>query len=178
MPKRTLLLISALAGITLLLLYFALTLEYKSTPTPASSPQVSAPQTSLPKTARVYFEPSELKVQKALLKSSHSASLMIDPGVHKVTAVQLELQFDPNVIETISLEPASGSASFFDALSPVLFTQIDREKGRISYAVGISPNELPRTKNGVVANLFFTLKSNLPAGKAGVATPSSQISFL
>lgn len=83
---------------------------------------------------------------------------MIDSAGHHVTAVQLEMTFDPALIEKITLKPPPPSASFFDPSSPVLFQKVDYTTGRISYAVGIAPNQAPRIGKGTVVAISITAK--------------------
>jgi len=96
---------------------------------------------------------------------------VVRSGNNRITAVQLEMTFDPELVTDITLEPASESTSFFDPSSPVLFNKTDYANGRISYAVGISPNKAAKTGTGVLVHLTFKLKPN-------TASSSSQITFL
>lgn len=76
-----------------------------------------------------------------------------------VTAVQLELTFDPEKITNVDVT-APKTQGFFDNPT-VLLKNVDKTKGRITFAFGISPAQSPKKGNGTVAVLSFTPKLTL-----------------
>lgn len=158
MSKRTLFLIFALFIITFVLLMVAL---YK--------PQA-------PKTLQVVTAPKEPAAQTDLsfgsLSASASSSIPINiaTGKNKVTAVQLELQYDPQVLTNVSITPGS----FFK--NPViLLNQIDAKTGRISYALGINPTDQGVVGQGVVANISFSAKTKTSEETAIIFLPKTLV---
>lgn len=74
----------------------------------------------------------------------------IETNANEVTAIQLELQYDPKAITNVRIKPSQ----FF--ASPVeLMKRIDRKNGKITYMVGISPLQKPIKGRGTVAEISF-----------------------
>lgn len=91
-------------------------------------------------------------------KIAYSLPIKISAKNNKVTTVQLELSYDPNMLRIISFTPGT----FFP--KPVsLLNKIDEKNGRISYAIGTAPNDSGIQGDGVVAILTFQAKSPLRA---------------
>lgn len=156
MSKRTLFLIFALFVITFVLLMIAL---YN----PSAIPNLPVQLPTAPKQA---VEQSTLTLGNPTVDASSSPSnftysvpINISTGKNKVTAVQLELQYDPEVLTSVSVTPG---AFFKDPV--VLLNQIDAKTGRISYAFGInlSPTEEGVMGENIVANITFKTKSITP----------------
>ncbi|MEK7517526.1 MAG: cohesin domain-containing protein [Patescibacteria group bacterium] len=98
-------------------------------------------------------------------KITYSIPITISTNKNKITAVQLEMSYDPKVLTIISLSPGT----FFP--KPVtLLEKEDEDNGRISYAIGIAPNTPGIEGEGVVATLTFQTKSQF--------LKTTQISFL
>lgn len=153
--KRTVVFLCVLFGITIVFLFTALNPQLAnsnfvystSIPTPII-------QTSL------YFDPSQdvISTRSAELQKN---AIMIDTGGNSVQLVQIELSFDPNIVNNIDIIPGK----FFPAASIVL-KNIDYDNGRISFALK-SP---PTRGKGVLAILSY-----------GIVNPHSvqtMISFL
>jgi hypothetical protein len=94
---------------------------------------------------------------------------MIDTGkgtkTNKVTAVQLELQYDPKMITNVRVVPGS----FFTNPVPLVTTN-DTATGKLTYALAISPTATGATGSGTVATVQF--QSVMPKGG------STQLSIL
>lgn len=79
----------------------------------------------------------------------------IETGGNEVTAVQIELKYDPSAITNIAIKPSK----FFT--SPVeLMKLIDTKNGRITYMIGISPAQNPVSGSGSVAQITFSKVRN------------------
>jgi len=93
---------------------------------------------------------------------NYSLPINIVTGKNQVTAVQLELQYDPLILTDVAVVPGS-----FFTKPVVLLNQIDAKTGRISYAFGIQLEDKGIIGKGVVANLTFSVKANAPE-KTGI----------
>lgn len=78
---------------------------------------------------------------------------VLETNSNKDTAIQLELKYDPNAITEIAITPGD----LFN--NPVeLIKNIDSKNGRITYALGISPTQLPVEGKGTAAIITFRKK--------------------
>lgn len=144
MSKQTVGLIIALIFVTAILVYTAVTPKQPSKITPPAKTQ----------TAPVVLSQTTLTLSPALLSlSSNSGSLnvVIDSGNNKITAVQLELSYDPKALTAVDIQPGP----FLD--KPItLIKTIDDKNGKISYALGISPTATAKNGQGSVATITFS----------------------
>ena len=90
-----------------------------------------------------------------------TAQVSIDTSVDNVTAIQLELGYDPNILSNVKIVPGP----FFKS-PQVIYEKNDPIKGRYTYMYGITPSGQPLKGTGVVATITFTVK----AGTAGKQT--------
>lgn len=157
MSKRTLALIIILVVITGVLVALAVTPEKK----PVSPPAAIVPTPTSAAQTALAFSPNPLTIASP----SATVDVVVDTQTNPVTAVQLELSYDPKVITSIDIKPGS----FFTNPAELLKT-IDAKEGKISYALGILPSDNPQKGQGVVATI--TLRTNLKVGQ------STQIAFL
>lgn len=150
MSRRTIILIIVLIAATGVLLAMALNPQQQYRPAPQLRP-IQKPnyvQTIL-----------ELSNNPTVVASSASAlpSYSIDVSMktynNNVTAVQLELSFDPNVLINVDIKPGS-----FLKNPIVLVKKIDILNGRISYALGIPPGGNTTVGSGTVAVITFMSK--------------------
>lgn len=153
MSKRTLFLIFALFIITSVLLIMAL---YNPNPKPPAPPPPIAEkqinQTVLSFGQPLAATPSSLLSQPAVF--SYSVPIEISTGDNRVTAVQLELQYDPEVLTDVAVAPGT-----FFAKPEILLKQIDQKTGRITYAFGVGLTDNPIAGTGTVAILSFSAKN-------------------
>lgn len=140
MSKRTLALIIVLLFITGILIAVALYPQKQSTQTIYNSKPTPTPLAQ----SVLSITPNPLVISS----QSAVAQVAIDSGNNKVTAVQLEISFDPKKITKITLNPG-------DALenAVVLLNNVDMKEGRISYAIGISPTGVAKVAKGIVATM-------------------------
>ncbi len=165
MSKRTLFLIFALFTITSILLVMAL---YQPQPTKITQ-IVTAPKDPIAQTMLSFGNP--------LIATSSSASVLnyslpinIQTFKNKVTAVQLELQYDPQVLTDVVVAPGA----FFPNPN-ILLKQIDAKTGRISSAFGVTLNDSGVTGKGIVANLTFSVKAGTPEKTAIIFLPKTMV---
>ncbi|MBI3576601.1 hypothetical protein HY086_01005 [Candidatus Gottesmanbacteria bacterium] len=102
------------------------------------------------------FEPADLSTG---LGQTVSIAVNVVPSTNIVTAAELHLQFDPALLELVSISPAS-------VFSVLTASVIDNSAGQASITVGappLSPVQAPTS----VATVAFRTKSSL--GSAGVS---------
>ena len=165
MSKRTFTLIFTLFTVAFMLVMISVynPSSYSTTPIPTPSPTPEPlTQTELRfgilSSFPTFSSPSGAK-------KAYSIPIHISAKKNKVTAVQLEISYDPQMLTTVFLAPGT----FFP--KPVaLLNEIDENNGRISYAIGTAPNTSGIVGEGIVATLTFQAKSPLPE--------TTQISFL
>lgn len=130
-----------------MLLAFALTQKKAPPSSVVQTPQVQVPY------AHTTLELSNYPV--SLATSSGSPVYLLDVNINteidKVTAVQLELSFDPKAITIVDINPGP----FFKNPAQLL-KRINPKDGSISYALGIKPGENGITGKGVVAKISYT----------------------
>jgi|WetSurMetagenome_2_1015567.scaffolds.fasta_scaffold06078_8 hypothetical protein len=171
MSKRTLFLIFALFITTIVLLAIAV---YQPQ-TPKTTTQITpTPREAIEQTVLSIGNPSiaaPTASSSPLLRSSglsYSIPIRISTGKNKVTAVQLELQYDPLILVNVELSPGP-----FFASPTALLNLIDNKTGRISYALGIATSGA--SGNGIVANLNFSVKNKNPQDTAIIFLPKTLV---
>lgn len=151
MSKRTLLLIFALFTVAFSLMMIAL---YQPSKIKVSN-KPSSP-TSFENLAKATLSFGALKsfsenISSKSAKTVYELPVVIKTNESKITAVQLELAFDPNLLKNVDIS----LGSFFK--NPAIFlNQIDEKTGRISYALGTT-NKNDLEKEGIVVELKFEL---------------------
>lgn len=158
MPRKTLALISGLVLVTVVL--FAVALKASKTannPTPTPSPMNEQTNTQVSPTISMAhsvltLSPNPINV---LPGGQGQVSVNIDTSDNSVTAVQLELAYDPNSITNVKVT----AGSLFQ--NPVvLIDKNNAQTGRYTYAFGITPNHPTIQGTGTVATVSFTAKSS------------------
>lgn len=164
MSKRTLFLIFALFIITSVLL--AVTL-YKPVPKPI--PRVTAPKEPVAQTSLMF---GALSSSTSLPSSNltYSIPINIETQKNKVTAIQLELQYDPLVLTNVSVVPGP----FFQN-SNILLSQINAKTGRISYAFGVGLTDTGKMGKGTAAVITFETKSATTQKTAILFLPKTKV---
>lgn len=157
MSKRTLFLIFALFLITFVLLMMAL---YQPQ-APKVTPPVTITKEPVAQTTLSFGTPSIATSSSATILN-YSVPINISTGKNKVTAVQLELQYDPLVLTNVAIVPSS-----FFANPQTLLSQIDTKTGRVSYAFGAGLKDPGAIGTGSIANLTFSVKTNT-SNKTGI----------
>lgn len=143
--NRTLLLILVLTGFTIFFLILAL-----RPPMPSSNTKIIPTPTP--------FAQSTLTLTEVPTNSTTSAintkqfTVNIDTHINSVTVAQIEIGYDPGVVTITNIEPGT----FFP--HPVqLLKNIDMKNGRISYALGIQPQESGIKGKGTIATISYTI---------------------
>jgi len=153
MSKRTLALIGLLVVLTAALVAIAVSPKQpvtQQTPTPT----VMQPSPTPPAETVISLSPNPLTATGG----TNTIDVLVNTGTNKLTAIQLELSYDPKIISNVSIKPGS----FIEAPFPLL-NNIDQANGRISYALGLAPSATAKTGSGVIATISF--RAQLPAGQ-------------
>lgn len=154
MSKRTILLIVVLIVVTVGLFVIALLSINKQTPpqinTTGSTPTVTP---TPPAHTILALDPTTV----TMASSSGSINVTINTNGDNITAVQLELQYDPAVLTNVKLTPGT-----FLPDASVLINNVDPSTGRISYALIIASPTGAKSGSGTIATLSF---STLPTTK-------------
>jgi len=166
MSRRTLFLIFALFLITFVLLVVAL---YQPSVPKTTQTTVTTPKQPVAQTVLSFGNPS-VATSSSTSALSYSLPVNISSGKNKVTAVQLELQYDPEILTDVVVVPGS----FFPSPN-VLLNQINPKTGRISYAFGIGLNGQGVTGKDTVAHLTFSTKTTTPVKTAIIFLPKTLV---
>lgn len=150
MPKKTLALISGLVVVTIVLFIIALRAGQQAPSNQAATVAHNATP-AVPAHTVLAIGPNPLTVAPA---QQGSVNVTINTSDNNVTAVQLELGYDPNIVSNVKVTPGPLFTS------PVIL--IDKNNplsGRYTYAFGITPSGQPVKGTGVVATVTFTTKA-------------------
>lgn len=150
MSKKTLALIVGLVILTAVLLIIALQTNNRQAPTPTDDQTAQATPTP-PAESVLTITPDVIDLTSGAT-GQQSVNVELDTGTNQVTAVQLELGYDPSVIRNVTVTPGT----FFTSPT-ILLNNNDTTEGRISYAIGIAPAQDPRSGSGTVATISFTV---------------------
>lgn len=149
MPRKTLALISGLVVVTIILFVIALRAGQQQLAPNSSktSPMASQPTPVIPAHTTLALAPNPLTVTPGRLET---VNITMDTSDNKVTAVQLELGYDPTIISNVKVTPGPLFAN-----PVVLINKNHPTTGRYTYAFGITPSNEPVNGKGVVATISF-----------------------
>lgn len=160
MSKKTIALITGLVLLTVLLV--SLAVQTSKPIQPAPSVVESEPTVEVEAKTILFMTPT-------VTGRSASVQVSMDSKDNEVTAVQMEISYDPKILSFVSASPSS----IFSQGVP-LINVVDKKNGRISYALGLSPQQAKSIHTGDtdVATLLFT--------KVGSASDSAstEVKFL
>ena len=151
MSTRTLTLIIVLILVTAGLVWIATaTVPY---PTTSTNRQAIVPKVT-PPVAQTVLRFDDLSMAT---NSAYTLPIIIQTGKNLVTAVQLDLLYDPKVLSNVKME----QGTFFT--NPVtLLNSTDAATGRVSYALGVGPQDHGKKGEDIVAIIRFNTKSVYP----------------
>lgn len=150
MPRKTLALISGLVLVTLVLFIVALNSNNNvQAPTPSPVPTIQTQISPIiPANSVLSLSPNPAIVEES---KKGSVEVNIDTSDNDVTAIQLEIAYDPNFITNVKVTPGA----LFE--SPVvLINKNNVNEGRYTYAYGIMPNRPTIRGVGGAATITFT----------------------
>ena len=136
--------------IALSILTFILNTQTKKPQSPPDSSKASIPTSIISPEAQSVLTllPNPLTLDA---NGNGIINVNLETNSNEVTAVQLELQYDPKAIANIVIKPAK---FFTNAVE--LMKRIDTVNGRITYMIGISPTQNPVSGSGTVAQITFS----------------------
>lgn len=131
-------------------------------PTPV--PETTVAPTTVPSLATIRMTPEAYTLPTT---GNGQLDIVVDPSSHEVTAVQLEIKYDPAKLRNVAITSVN---TFF--LNPVSISPdtVDQTSGIINFSRGLSPADSPPTGPGVFARLTFS--------KVTGATGSTPLNFL
>lgn len=143
MPRKTIALIISLFVVTIILFAAALKSQPKSLPKTVVVPTV------IPVAQTVV----ELSPNPVFLSASNAGTIdvMVDTSTNELTAIQLEIQYDPKAVTNVQMK----ASDLFAAAIPLL-NVVDSKTGRITLALGISPTQTAVKGKGKVAEITFS----------------------
>lgn len=150
MPKKTLALISGLVLVTVVLFVIALRSNQQQPskgPTPTGTVVQVSPTPDVAHSV-LSLEPNPVTVAAG---GRGAVDVNINTSDNAVTAVQLELSYDPKVVRNVQVVPGP---LFTGAV--VLINKNDPTTGTYTYAFGRTPGQAPVSGTGVVAKITFT----------------------
>jgi len=148
MPRKTLALISGLVVVTIVLFIIALRAGQQSSAPSIPPGQQAQPTAMVPAHTVLEVGPNPLTVAPGQV--GH-VDITMNTSDNDVTAVQLELGYDPHVISNVKVTPGP---LFTNPV--VLIDKNNPATGRYTYAFGITPNAKAVSGTGVVATVTFT----------------------
>jgi hypothetical protein len=150
MPKKTLALISGLVLVTVVLFVIALRQNQNADKSSTNPTPVAESVTPTPDVAHsvLSLSPNPVTVAPGAVGR---VEVNIAPSDNAVTAVQLELSYDPKVIRNVRVVPGPLFQN-----SVELINKNDTTTGTYTYAFGKTPAQTPVTSPGVVATITFT----------------------
>lgn len=118
-----------------------------SAPTPQVSPSVTPLPANIPQTS-IWIEPTP--VAKVMQDGTVPLELYIKSQQNLVTRVQLEFQYDPKVLQYVSIAGADYLGG-----KPILEKTINQSTGRITFAVGLGAKDVPIQGTDAIAHVVF-----------------------
>ena len=166
MSKKTLFLIFALFLIAFTLLIVAI---YQPQ-APKTTQVTPTPVKKIISQSALSFGSPSLDASSSASTPTYSYPVNISTGENKVTAVQLELQYDPKIMTDVKVIPGP-----FFKNPDTLLNQIDAATGRISYALSVGLTAQGITGTGTVANITFSVKDKTAEKVAIIFLPKTLI---
>lgn len=154
MPKKTIALIIGLVLVTIILFVIALNnTNQKANPQPGNEQMGQKPEPSSVAHTVLTMSPASVSVVPG---KQNSLDVIMNTSGNAVTAVQLELQYDPTQLGNITVTPGPLFSN------PVVLINTNNTKiGRLTYAFGIQPNQQTISGTGTVATITFTGKGKI-----------------
>lgn len=167
MSKKTLALISGLILVTVVLFIIALRSSQQPSQTnvaPSGTVMQPSPTVSVAHSV-LKLSPNPVQVASG---GQGKVSVEIDTSDNPVTAVQLELSYDPKSITNVQVEPGplfTNSVVLVGNNHPTNKTA--NQTGRFTFAFGKTPSQTPVKGTGTVATITFAV---LPGAKSSQLT--------
>lgn len=164
MSKKTLALILLLAVIAGILLYVAFSTT-RGQPQPAQEGITPTPQVQGDSVLSLAPNPLNLS------SPSGTVNVNIDSGSDTVSAVQVELSYNPSLLQNLQVQPGT-----FFTNPNILLQEVNSDTGRISFAIADELTSNGKTGTGTVAVITFTA-SALDQNGSSTAGTQTRIDF-
>ena len=164
MPRKTSILIIILAIATGVLIFLALRNEEKQKK--AYIQEIPVSTTTIVPFAQLSFSTNILDLSDSK-SATTSVDIVLDTKGQMVFGTQLELAFDPSVIQNVAL--LTKDNSFFGEGANVSMNVIDNTQGRISYVVSFPNHDQEKSGSGSVVTLKFNTKKNPGIEKSNIS---------
>lgn len=146
MPRKTLALILGLVLVTVILFIIAIQTGKNQTNQMEQAKLQATPTPDVAHTV-LSMSPDPVEVVSGV---TGTVSVNIDPSDNPVTAIQLEILYDPTMLSNVKVTPGP-----LFSTGVGLINKNDVQTGRYTYAVGISPSQNPVSEKGVAALISF-----------------------
>lgn len=171
MSKKTLALIITLLILTIVLLLVAVYTQQKPKQTTQNQPSkeqtTKVTPTPNPADTTLTLSPNPVYPASTGTASATTVDVRINTGKNNISAVQLEMQYDPAVLTGMKIIPGD----FFKNPNVLPIGGVNQQTGRITFAVSPASIRESQSGTGIVAKLQF-----YPRATAGVT--ESEITLL
>ncbi len=147
--NKTPLLIAGLVILTGVLL--ALSINSRKSPTTPGSGEIKK---DFANSSLIFSD----EIRQSTSSGIYEMDIIIDSGDNKITGVQIELDFDPEILTEFDL-----TAGDFLSEPQLILKEIDNENGRASFVLGIKPEQKSVSGKGIIATVSFSKNGNDPA---------------
>lgn len=152
MPKKTLALISGLVLVTVVLFVVAFNANKQQTQKPPITNTV--PTASIvPAHSVLSLSPNPIYVGPG---QQGKVDVLLDASDNNVTAVQLELGYDPRYVTGLQVAPGPAFPN-----SVALINKNNPQQGRMTYALAKTPNKPTFKGKGVIATITFVAQGQI-----------------
>lgn len=149
MPRKTLALISGLVIVTIILFIIALRAGQQQAPIAQKTTMAKPAAPMVPAHTVLAVNPNPLILSPG---QQGSVNITMNTSDNDVTAVQLELGYDPNIISNVKVTPGPLFTN-----PGLTYGKDNPTAGRYTYMLGIAPSGQPVKGTGVVATVTFTV---------------------
>lgn len=150
MPKRTLALTGVLIIVAAALVAVALSPKKQGgMPAISTTPPFAQPSPTPFAQTTMNLSPATLTVAPG---NTGTVTVNVNTGVNAITAVQLDMTFDPKALSNIKVT----AGQYFQNPFELLPSTVDSKTGKISYALGLPPSAAAKKGIGTVATITFT----------------------
>lgn len=106
-----------------------------------------------------YFKPES--VTTSCLGEKQTATLFLNSGTNRLSSAQIELSYNPQVIENFTLTPAQNNFFGDKSSYQINLSEIRPDFGRASLAISLTPTQEEKMGNKPVATISFTVPNEL-----------------
>lgn len=167
MPRKTLALLVGLILVTVILFLIALQTGKNQSKTAQQQSQAQATPTPDVMHTTLSMSPDVIQVAPGGIGT---AEVMADTSDNQVTAVQLELLYDPTMLSNVKVTVGPAFAN-----PVVLIDRNDATTGKYTYAYGIQPGQKPVNGQITVAKITFTARGALGKQSQIIMQPTTLV---